>query len=849
MRTSRFVLLAALPSFVVLAAMAAVSYRFAQIERAEQIWVVHTYRVMDMARAVLSDVEAAETGQRGFLITHDGRYLDPYRNGVAGVGPDLARLQTLTIDNAAQQVRVAKLRALVRQRLSLLDRGIMSAALNGPSSPDLIAHMQQGKDVMDAVRVLIAQSLTDEQQLLVQRTHATRLSENHMVEAALAGTLVALIVLLAAALLLFRNNRELVLSERQRTRQAAILQATLDSIREGLVVFDAEEHLRAFNDNFFRQTNFPRALAREGVTLAEFRDAASAHCDPLRKFLAPLDGAPEHEQIALGDRVLEIYRDNVPDGGSLIVCMDVTARVRNEAALRQAQKMEAVGQLTGGVAHDFNNLLQIIGASLDLITRDVHGRAAERMQNAMAAVNRGARLSGQLLAFARRQTLAPRSTNVGRLIVEMTDLIRRTLGERVETESIIAGGLWNTLIDPHQVENAVLNLAINARDAMPDGGKLTIEVGNAFLDDAYATHHHEVTPGQYVMIAVTDTGMGMSADVMARVFEPFFTTKPEGQGTGLGLSQVYGFVKQSSGHVKIYSEAGQGTTVKLYLPRTRKPEENAEPVLSAPPQGGSETILVVEDDEGVRAAVVDMLGDLGYNVLKAANAEQALTVLSSGAGVDLLFTDVVMPGPIPTRELARRAQQMIPGIAVLFTSGYTQNAIVHNGRLDDDVFLLSKPYRRDDLAWKLRSLLNKKGEPVAAVSAPPQAAPATAQGKPPQTALPRKVLVVEDVALIRMSTLDMLSEIGIETAEAGNGTEALECLDGDADIDVLLTDLGLPGMSGAELVAEARKRRPDLRIIVASGYSSESYTTIKFDKSITLLPKPFDLAQLRKVLT
>ena len=834
-----------------LVALALISYRFAQIERAEQGWVVHTYRVMDMARLVLIDVQAAETSERGFLITHDGRYLEPHRKSVAAVGPHLDQLQALTSDNPSQQLRVAKLRQLVQQRLALLDRAIMMASLSGTLSPDLFAIMQQGKARMDGVRAVISASLADEQQLLIKRTHSTRVSENHMVEAAVAGAAVALIVLLTVVLLLFRNNRELVLSERQRTRQAAILQATLDSTREGIVAFDVDGTLQAFNENFFRCTNFPRFLARTGATLAEFRSAAEGHgCQALQKFLGPLDGEPEHEQVEFGDRIIELYRDLVPDGGFLITCLDVTARVRNEAALRQAQKMEAVGQLTGGVAHDFNNLLQIVGANLDLLTGEVRGnaKAAERVQNALAAVGRGSRLTAQLLAFARRQTLAPRSVNVGRLVLDMTDLIRRTLGERVETESIIAGGLWNTLIDSHQVENAVLNLAINARDAMQDGGKLTIEVANAFLDDAYSVVHQEVTPGQYVMIAVSDTGHGMTPEIVARVFEPFFTTKPEGQGTGLGLSQVYGFVKQSGGHIKIYSEVGQGTTVKLYLPRTRKPEEDTKPVHTAPPEGGHETILVVEDDEGVRAAVVDMLTDLGYSVLKAANAEQALTVLSSGVGIDLLFTDVVMPGPIPTRELARRAQQLLPGIAVLFTSGYTQNSIVHNGRLDDDVSLLSKPYRKDELAWKLRNLLGapKPGDgivrPVAETPMP--------SSEDPQEAAPRarKVLVVEDVALIRMSTMDMLDELGMIGVEAADGEAALGLLDGDSEIDVMLTDLGLPGMTGAQLVAQSRERFPQLRIIVASGYSSESHAGLKFDESIAVLPKPFNLAQLRKVL-
>src|SRR6202012_3523756 len=334
----------------------------------------------------------------------------------------------------------------------------------------------------------------------------------------------------------------------------------------------------------------------------------------------------------------------------------------------------------------------------------------------------------------------------------MGDMLRRTLGERIQVETVIAGGLWNTLVDPTQVENAILNLAINARDAMAEGGKLTLEAANAYLDDAYAAQHTEVAPGQYVLLAVSDTGLGMTPEVLSRVFEPFFTTKPEGKGTGLGLAQAYGFVKQSGGHIKIYSEPGEGTTVKLYLPRTRRAQDMPDHQGAMPVEGGNERILVVEDDEGVRAAVVDMLTDLGYNVQRAGSAETALALLQNGERVDLLFTDVVMPGAISTREFTRRAQEMYPNLLVLYTSGYTQNAIVHNGKLDDDAFLLSKPYRKNELARKLRSVFAGTARgPVAPPASVPDMAVAERRGK---------VLVVEDILLIRMATVDMVEQIG-----------------------------------------------------------------------------------------
>jgi CheY-like chemotaxis protein len=407
----------------------------------------------------------------------------------------------------------------------------------------------------------------------------------------------------------------------------------------------------------------------------------------------------------------------------------------------------------------------------------------------------------------------------------------------VEVECIVAGGLWNTFVDPGQIESAILNLAINARDAMADGGKLTLEAANAFLDDAYAAQHSEVMSGQYVMVGISDTGEGMAPEIITRAFEPFFTTKPEGRGTGLGLSQVYGFVKQSGGHIKIYSELGQGTTVKLYLPRTRKPQEGAGPVSTGRVEGGSERILVVEDDEQVRAAAVDSLTELGYSVLKAENAEQALAILGSGVPIDVLFTDVVMPGPIKTRDLARRAQEMQPRLLVLYTSGYTQNAIVHNGKLDEDALLLSKPYRREDLARKLRTMLDQRRDALNGAAA---AEAAAAKDK-------TKVLVVEDIALIRMTTVEMVEEIGFAAAEAGTGPEALSILESDGGIGVLLTDLGLPGMDGRELVENALRLKPDLKVIVVSGYASEQAMD-RFSGRFAHLMKPFDIEQLRRAL-
>jgi signal transduction histidine kinase/CheY-like chemotaxis protein len=522
-------------------------------------------------------------------------------------------------------------------------------------------------------------------------------------------------------------------------------------------------------------------------------------------------------------------------------------REKIEAALRHSQKMEAVGKLTGGVAHDFNNLLQVIGGNLQLMSKDVAGneRGERRLGNALAGVSRGSKLAAQLLAFGRRQPLAPKVVNLGRFIRGLDDLLRRALGDGIEIETVVSGGLWNSLVDPTQVENALLNLAINARDAMNGHGRLTIEAGNAALDDSYALQHPDVTPGQYVMLAVSDTGCGIPSDVIEHVFEPFFTTKPEGQGTGLGLSMVYGFVKQSDGHIKIYSEPGQGTTVRIYLPRVRQGEDVATEVDAGPITGGSETVLVVEDDDDVRSTVVEMLTDLGYRVLRARDAQSALAIIESGVPVDLLFTDVVMPGPLRSPELARKARERLPGITVLFTSGYTDNAIVHGGRLDEGIELLSKPYTREALARKIRQVLHQQRKPVADGATFDAARAIPGQPAPVTTGL--KVLLVDDESLIRSSTAEILSELGHTVHEAGDAAAALAIIEAEA-IDVLLTDIGLPGMSGGELAAEARRRVPGLGIVFASGQATVPGAKQDGISDAILLVKPYHASDIATAL-
>jgi signal transduction histidine kinase/CheY-like chemotaxis protein len=831
---NRLVLLAALPPVVALAFIALLTARFASSERDAEALVRHTYQVIGVQQRLHDDIQTAETGMRGFLLSHDPSFRSSYEAAVRRIPQDLRAFRELTADNPLQQSRAGRLQEMLAARLRGLELGFISSSEPAVRAPQAVQGLARGRQQMAGIRGEIESGLAEERALLDQRDRDRRESESLMTLSAAGAALVTVAILMLAAVLLVRNNASLAAAERERASEAAILRTTLEAVRDGVAYFTAEGQLRACNHLFFVFLGLPENLSAPGNSLAAL--AATARDWPF-----PVLAPPEKNEsgqisrhLSWRGRELEIYKAQVPTGGFLIGVVDSSARMRAEAIVRQAQKMEAIGHLTGGVAHDFNNLLQIISANLDLASGGA-GEASpavrRRLQNAIGAVSRGARLTTQLLAFARRQALDPRSIDPGRIIRNMTDLLRRTLGEQIEVETVIGGGLWNTLADPTQVENTILNLAINARDAMPEGGKLTLEVANAHLDDAYAALNNEVTPGQYVMLAVSDTGTGMRPEILARVFEPFFTTKPEGKGTGLGLAQAYGFAKQSGGHIKIYSEHGHGTTVKLYLPRTRRETDRTEEAGGLPVQGGNERILVVEDDEGVRAAAIDMLTELGYQVSKAGDAESALAMLDE-ARPDLIFTDVVMPGPLPVREFTRRAQQRFPGVRILYTSGYTQNAIVHNGKLDEDAFLISKPYRKDELARKLRAVLA-----AGAMPAPPAPAPAAPLGK---------VLVVEDVALIRMTTVDMVEQIGFATAEAADGAEALAILENDPAITVLLTDLGLPGMSGRQLVGEVRRQRPALKIIVASGYSTEADDF--GDDGIVRLTKPYDLAQLTRAL-
>ncbi|MET0372054.1 MAG: CHASE3 domain-containing protein [Sphingobium sp.] len=578
-------------------------------------WVNHTLQVVNRLSLLQSRIQAAEGGQRGYMLTNDRAFLAPFDEASANWRKDMSELRAQVRDNPQQLAAVAELERMVAGRMALLQRGIDRRAYG--ESPQSMS-FQPGLVAMARLHVHIAGMKASEQSLLRDRSQeANRLST--LVSFGLALSAILIIILGLMALQSARRRAE----EAQTSAQA----------------------LRDVN---------AQLLAEAAV-----RETA-------------------------------------------------------EAQLRQAQKMESIGQLTGGIAHDFNNMLAIVIGSLDMARRrlapDADSRVVRGIDNAAEGAQRAAQLTARLLAFSRQQPLDPRPIDLNKLVGGMSELLRRTIGEGIRVETVLSGGLWRASIDPGQLESAIINLCVNARDAMPEGGKLTIETANAHLDDAYASNHGEVTAGQYVLVSVSDSGIGMASDVIERAFEPFFTTKGVGKGTGLGLSQVFGFVKQSRGHVKIYSEPGQGTIIKLYLPRHYGADslvDQAAPALADLPRAKAEEIvLVVEDEERVRHMSVDSLRELGYTVVQASDGEQALTMLAVQPRIDMLFTDIVMPG-INGRILADRVRQQRPEIKVLYTTGYTRNAIVHNGMLDPGVAFLAKPFTFDQLAVKVRQVLDE----------------------------------------------------------------------------------------------------------------------------------------------
>jgi PAS domain S-box-containing protein len=699
--------------------------------RQSQAMVSHSFEIIAAAHSLEQAVQDAEGGQRGFLITGDDSYLKPYHAGVAAAPAKLHELRELTRDSAEQQRQIGALDSHIKTKLAELKHTIDTRRQQGFDAARQIVETNLGIDAMSAITDEIGGVITTENRLLDQRqatfVDVVRVSA---VTSALSAAL-AFVVILLGGLLLRRAYRRILRSQASLQRSEQRFRLLVSGVRDyALFMLDPSGNVASWNDGAQRLSGYPADEIVGGNFSQFFAPDEVAAGAPARLLeVAATAGSAEEEGWRVrkdGSRfwatvVITALRD--PEGGLrgfAKIVRDTTERRRQQEALEQSrvavaqlQKMEAIGQLTGGVAHDFNNLLQSILGSIELLQRPAGlvdpVRVTRLLDTARRAAERGAALTQRLLAFARRQPLAPQVVDVNKLVGAMSELLHRTLGETIEVETVSAAGLWRAHVDPNQLENAILNLAVNARDAMPRGGKLTIETGNTWLDDDYASAHAEVTAGQYVLIAISDSGEGMSAEAVVHAFEPFFTTKPEGKGTGLGLAQVHGFVKQSGGHIKLYSEVGQGTTIKIYLPRYLQADDPPP----APERAGVEasdgraSVLLVEDDEDVRLYGVEALKTLGYSVLEAADGRAALRILDEHPGIDLLFTDVGLPG-LNGRKLAEKAKRRAPNLKILYTTGYARNAIVHNGVLDTGVDLLGKPFTTDALRRKLEQVLARE---------------------------------------------------------------------------------------------------------------------------------------------
>ncbi len=597
------------------AVLLAMTIAAAAQQRGADKLVNRSFLVQSRLMSVLSNLQDAETGQRGYIITGDSAFLQPYDKARLSLPDQLLSLATVMTDTPAQRASMASLRSITALRMGLLQQGVVLRRSGDRTGAADYVSQGASKRLMDTVRGEIGNMSAQESHILVGYQTQAKLGFERLLVLLSAGF--ALVIVLTVAKFLVASRRL----------------ASVAARRDELAATNAK-------------------------LLAEAEDRENA-----------------------------------------------------ERKIRQMQKLEAVGQLTGGIAHDFNNMLAIIIGSLDLALRRLSvdpAKAQSYIGHALDGANRAAALTNRLLAFSRQQSLEPTASDPNKLVSGLSEILRRTIGEQLQVETVLAGGIWSTNVDVSQLENAILNLCVNARDAMPSGGKLTIETSNAFLDEAYAHDHLEVRPGHYVLISVSDTGLGMPADVVAKAFEPFFTTKAVGKGTGLGLSQVFGFVKQSGGHVEIYSEVNAGTSIKLYLPRWIGEDVavTGPPALEPLPTASSkQTILVVEDEDAVRAVCVEALQEVGYTIFEASSGKQALLELERHPAVDLLFSDVVMPG-MSGPDLASAARAIQPQLKVLFTTGYARNAVIHNGILDPGVMLLPKPFTLNQLFSKVGEALS-----------------------------------------------------------------------------------------------------------------------------------------------
>jgi PAS domain S-box-containing protein len=728
--------------------------------RSDTAWVNHTVEVLKKISDLRVLMRRAESAARGFELYHSPNFADEFQTARAELAPALADLKRSVRDNPDQTALIESTEPLAMRRIDIAAEAMRLSAEKDPAGITALQGKAEGRGLMDTVMVNLDRLAGEEQSLLAARTSDSRRTGIVLLGIDVVG---ALVILLLVVMLMRESQRaqvalasslhetraakealEAAVAERTEHLVAAhdelrlsinVLQSTFRSMAEAVLVIDDDGNVLLSNPAAERML-----LHRAGMNLRNLSALSDVfHGDGVTPLEA--DGLPssrvlrgdEFEELEMivrphsGNNVRHLMVSGRPmrDGqgkisGAVLVYHDATASRETERQLQQSQKLDAIGKLTGGVAHDFNNMLTVISGNTETLVASLKEqpelqRTARLIDD---AAERCAELIQHLLAFARKQPLQPHDVEINAAIADLAKLLRPTLGEQIQIETVLEQGPMIAHIDPSRLANAVLNMAINARDAMPHGGKLLLETHRVLLDEAYAQANVDVRPGPYVMLAVSDTGTGMAQSVREKAFEPFFTTKEVGKGSGLGLSMVYGFVKQSGGHIKIYSEEGHGTTIKLYLPPgegTGAATTNA----TAQAEGGAETIFIVEDDALVRNFVTAQLQSLGYQTVAAADSKAALELIEAGQAFDLLFTDVVIPGGMSGRELAEEIAKRRPGVKVLYTSGYTDNAIVHHGKLDDGVMLLTKPYRRNQLAEMIRKALG--GGATASPAPPPPA--------------------------------------------------------------------------------------------------------------------------------
>jgi PAS domain S-box-containing protein len=691
--------------------------------------ILHTFDVLGTARSLERAIQDAERGQRGYLLTGNPDYLKPYRTGESEVPILFARLKALTADNPNQQRRMNDLEVSLDEKLTRLRRTLDVRERDGFDAARKNVMSGTGLVTMQRIGTLIDAIVSEENTLLTERVTRLADEESEVAHSALVGGGIALGTIIAgviAALLAFRQLQRAEGEHRaSEERFRLLVDGTVDHAiftldPHGFITdwnagaqrikgYRADEivgeHFSRFYTAEDRRNGVPQRALETALREGKFEAQGWRVRKDGNRFWAHVTINPLYDASGRLFGYGKVTRDNTVQREQQL------ALDQAKAALAQSQKMEALGQLSGGIAHDFNNLLHVILNCVEILQRSIRNPEPEVTQNldmVKRNASRAASLTQRMLAFARRQPLEPRPIDPNKLVTGMVDLLRRSLGESVDIETVLGAGTWVVSADANQLEAAILNLAVNGRDAMAGRGKLTIETTNAFLDDDYVAGEENLKAGQYAMIAVSDTGMGMTKEIVEKAFDPFFTTKQDGQGTGLGLSQVHGFVKQTGGHVKIYSEPGQGTTVKLYLPRLPMGDvdDTWRGARSIAASTGSETILLVEDDADVRVFTTQVLHELGYRVLAVADARAAVRVLESESDIRLLFTDVGLPNGLNGRELADEVKRRSSAIKVLFTTGYARNAIVHHGRLDPGVELIVKPFTQSALARKVRQVLD-----------------------------------------------------------------------------------------------------------------------------------------------